>query len=47
MGQSMQNPGPLTRSRLETLRAATIAGIFFLVLLITTLVTISKTIRRE
>ncbi len=47
MEQSMQQPGPLTRARLKTPRAAAIAGIVFSVLLTTTLVTISKTIRRE
>jgi hypothetical protein len=38
MEQSMQPPGPLTRERLKTPRAAAIAGILFSVLLTTTLV---------
>ena len=45
--QSMQQPGPLTRARLKTPRAAAIAEIVFAVLLTATLVTISKTIGRE
>jgi hypothetical protein len=47
MEQNMQQPGPLTRARLKTPRAAAIAGIVFSVLLTTTLVAISKTIRRK
>jgi hypothetical protein len=43
----MQKPGALTCARLKTLRAARMAGIVFAVLLIATLVTISKTIRRK
>ena len=38
MEQSIQHPGPLTRARLKTPRAAAIAGILFSVLLIATLV---------
>jgi hypothetical protein len=38
MEQRMQPPGPLTRERLKTPRAAAIAGILFSVLLTTTLV---------
>ena len=38
MEQSMQQPGPLTRARLKTPRAAAIAGILFSVLLTATLV---------
>jgi hypothetical protein len=38
MEQSNQQPGPLTRARLKTPRAAAIAGILFSVLLTTTLV---------
>jgi hypothetical protein len=38
MEQSMQQPGPLTRSQIKTPRAAAIAGILFSVLLTTTLV---------
>jgi hypothetical protein len=40
MEQRMQQPGPLTRERLKTPRAAAIAGILFSVLLTTTLVLI-------
>jgi hypothetical protein len=47
MEQSVQQPGPLTRARLRTPRAAAISGIVFSVRLITTLVAISKTIRRK
>jgi hypothetical protein len=47
MEQRMQKPGSLTRARLKTPRAAAMAGIVFSVLLNTTMVTISKTIRRE
>jgi hypothetical protein len=47
MEQSVQQPELLTRARLKTSRAAAIAGIVFSVLLTTTLVTISKTIRRK
>ncbi len=38
MEQRSQQPGPLTRERLKTPRAAAIAGILFSVLLTTTLV---------
>ena len=38
MEQNMRQPGPLTRARLKTPRAAAIAGIVFSVLLTTTLV---------
>ena len=38
MEQSLQPPGPLTRARLKTPRAAAIAGILFSALLTTTLV---------
>jgi hypothetical protein len=38
MEQNMEHPGPLTRARLKTPRAAAIAGILFSVLLTTTLV---------
>jgi len=40
MEQRMQPPGPLTRARMKTPRAAAIAGILFSVLLTTTLVLI-------
>ena len=40
MEQSMRPPGPLTRARLKTPRAAAIAGILFSVLLTATLVLI-------